>query len=173
MRLAVTSSTMSIQDLTRLVNDNIITRLAAVDGVADVQMFGDRDPLVQIILDPTALASHGLTIADLNNALGNVTLDAPAGSISDANRTLLVRADASAKSADEIGRIQITPQVRVSDVADVVFGPADKTTSLRINGKTGIGLGIVRQARATRSTFPQVFGRPSRRSRPACPRAST
>ena len=148
MRLAATSSTMSIQDLTQVVNDVIVTRLAAVDGVADVQVFGDRNPLVQIIVDPNALAAHGLTIADLGTALGNVTLDAPAGTISDANRTLLVRADASAKSADEIGNIQINPRTKVSDVADVVFGPADKTTSLRINGSTGVGLGIVRQARA-------------------------
>ena len=148
MRLAATSSTMSIQDLTKVVNDVVVTRLAAVDGVADVQVFGDRNPIVQIIVDPNALAAHGLTIADLNSALGNITLDAPAGTISDANRTLLVRADASAKSADEIGAIQIDPQTRVSDVADVVFGPADKTTSLRINGMTGVGLGIVRQARA-------------------------
>ncbi len=59
-----------------------------------------------------------------------------------------MRADASAKSAEEIGNIRINPQTRVSDVADVVFGPADKTTSLRINGMTGVGLGIVRQARA-------------------------
>ncbi len=148
MRLAATSSTMSIQDLTQVVNDVIVTRLAAVDGVADVQVFGDRNPLVQIIVDPNALAAHGLTVADLGTALGNVTLDAPAGTISDANRTLLVRADASAKSADEIGNIQINQRTKVSDVADVVFGPADKTTSLRINGSTGVGLGIVRQARA-------------------------
>ena len=79
MRLAATSSTMSIQDLTQVVNDVIVTRLAAVDGVADVQVFGDRNPLVQIIIDPNALAAHGLTVADLNSALGNVTLDAPAG----------------------------------------------------------------------------------------------
>ena len=43
MRLAATSSTMSIQDLTQVVNDTIVTRLAAVDGVADVQVFGDRE----------------------------------------------------------------------------------------------------------------------------------
>ena len=54
----------------------------------------------------------------------------------------------AAKSAEEIGNIQINPTTKVSDVADVIFGPADKTTSLRINGKTGLGLGIVRQARA-------------------------
>jgi HAE1 family hydrophobic/amphiphilic exporter-1 len=148
MRLAVTSATMSIQDLTKLVQDRVIDRLAAVPGVADVQTFGDRDPLVQIFIRPNALAARNLTVADLNSALSTVTLDAPAGSISDANRTLLVRADASAKSADEIGAVQINPQTRVADVADVVFGPADRTTSLRINGKNGLGLGIVRQAKA-------------------------
>ena len=148
MRLAATSSTMSIQDLTQVVNDVVVTRLAAVDGVADVQVFGDRNPLVQIIIDPNKLAAHGLTISDLNSALSSVALDAPAGSISDANRTLLVRADASAKSADEISKIRINQQTTVGDVADVVFGPADATTSLRINGQVGVGLGIVRQARA-------------------------
>jgi HAE1 family hydrophobic/amphiphilic exporter-1 len=122
--------------------------LAAVEGVADVQLFGDRDPLVQIIIDPNALAARHLTVADINEALSSVAADAPAGNLSDANRTLLVRADASARTADEIGAILINPSTRVSDVADVVFGPADRTTSLRINGETGLGLGIIRQAAA-------------------------
>ena len=148
MRIAATSSTLSIQDLTKMVNDRVVDRLAAVEGVADVQLFGDRDPLVQIIIDPNALAARHLTVADINEALSSVAADAPAGNLSDANRTLLVRADASARTADEIGAILINPSTRVSDVADVVFGPADRTTSLRINGETGLGLGIIRQAAA-------------------------
>ena len=60
MRLAATSATLSIQDLTKIVEDRIVDRLAAVEGVADVQVFGDRDPLVQIIIDPDALAARGL-----------------------------------------------------------------------------------------------------------------
>ena len=39
MRLAATSATMPIQDLTKLVNDRVVDRLAAVDGVADVQIY--------------------------------------------------------------------------------------------------------------------------------------
>lgn len=42
VRLALTSDTMSVQDLTILAEDEVIDRLAAVDGVADVQVFGDR-----------------------------------------------------------------------------------------------------------------------------------
>ena len=148
MRLAATSTTLPIDQLTAVVNDQIVDRLAAVNGVADVQLFGDRDPLVRVIIDPNALAAHGLTIADLDTALGNVALDAPAGKVSDDNQSLLLRADASTKSADEIAAIQVNPTTRVGDVADVVFGPADKTTSLRINGQTGVGLAIVRQASA-------------------------
>ncbi len=146
MRVAVTSTDFTIQDLTALADERIVDRLAAVEGIADIHIFGDRDPLVQIIIDPDRLAARRLSIADLNAALSSVTLDAPAGSMSDANRTLLVRADASARSEAEIGNIQINPSTRVSDVADVVFGPADRTTALRINGRTGLGLGLVRQA---------------------------
>ena len=148
MRLAATSDTMSIQDLTQVVNDTIVTRLAAVDGVADVQVYGDREPILQILTDPNKLAAHGLTVADVTSALSTVTLDAPAGNISDPNRTLLVRADASAQSAADVAAIRINSQTTVGDVADVVLGPADSSTALQINGKTGVGLGIVRQASA-------------------------
>ncbi len=146
MRLSVTSPTMPIERLTALVNDQIIDRLAAVEGVADVEVRGDREPLVRIIIDPDALTARGIAVNDLTAALASVTLDAPAGQVSDQNQTLLVRADASAKSAEEIAAIEINPSTRVGDIADVVFGPAERSTSLRMNGATGIGLGIVRQA---------------------------
>ncbi|MEO8667496.1 MAG: efflux RND transporter permease subunit, partial [Bauldia sp.] len=99
IRIFATSTTLPIDQLTRIVNDRIVDRLAAVEGVADVQLNGDRDPQVTINIDPDALTARHLTVADLVTALGSVALDAPAGQVSDANRTLLVRADASAKSA--------------------------------------------------------------------------
>jgi HAE1 family hydrophobic/amphiphilic exporter-1 len=148
VRLSVISPTMPIEQLTALVEDQVIDRLAAVEGVADVEVRGDRAPLVRIIIDPDALSARGLAVNDLIAALGNVALDAPAGRVSDANQTLLVRADASAKSPEEIAAIEINPTTRVGDIADVVFGPAERNTSLRMNGKTGIGLGIVRQAKS-------------------------
>ncbi len=148
MRLAVTSQTMPIDQLTGVVNDVIVDRLAAVNGVADVQLFGDRDPLVRILINTDALAARNLTVNDLLQALNTVTLDAPAGNVADNNQSLLLRADATTKSAEEIGAIQINPNVKVSDVADVIFGPADTTTTLRINAQNGVGLAIVRQAKS-------------------------
>jgi HAE1 family hydrophobic/amphiphilic exporter-1 len=146
MRLAATASNIPIDDLTRIVNNQIIDRLAAVEGVADIETYGDREPQVRVLIDPDALAARGLSIADLNAALATATLDVPAGSVSDTNRTQLVRADASAKSAEEVGAIRINSTTRISDVADVILGPADETSSIRVNGQTGVGLGIIRQA---------------------------
>ena len=146
MRLAVTSPTQKIEDLTKLVNDVIVDRLKAVDGVADVQINGDRSPNISIYIDPMRLASFGLTVADLKTALATVALDVPAGNLKDTNRNMFVRADASVKSADDVKAIRIQGDTRVGDVADVVFGPAAKSSSVQVNGRVGVGLGIVRQA---------------------------
>ncbi len=146
MRLAVTSTDRPIDELTKIVNDTVVDRLAAVEGVADVTVYGDREQMVRVIVNPDEMAARGLAAGDLVSALSNVALDAPAGRVSDATQTLLVRADASAKSAEEIGAVRINPTTRVRDVADVVFGRADENTALRINGQTGVGLALIRQA---------------------------
>ncbi|MCX5512212.1 multidrug transporter AcrB [Kaistia algarum] len=146
MRLAVTSSSQKIEDLTQLVNDVIVDRLKSVPGVADVQVNGDRSPMISIYIDPMRLAAYGLTVTDLKTALATVALDVPAGNLTDANRNMFVRADASVKGADDVKAIRIKGDTRIGDVADVVFGPATKSSSLQVNGRTGVGLGIVRQA---------------------------
>jgi hydrophobic/amphiphilic exporter-1 (mainly G- bacteria), HAE1 family len=69
VRLAVTSSTMSVQDMTVLVEDQIVDSLASVPGVADVQVFGSRDKIFRVDVDQARLASLGLTVADIRNAL--------------------------------------------------------------------------------------------------------
>ncbi len=155
MRLAVTSSKQNIETLTQLVDDVVVDRLKSVEGVADVQVNGDRSPMISIYIDPMRLAAYGLTVADLKNALATVALDVPAGNLTDANRAMFVRADASVKGADDVKAIRIKGDTRVGDVADVVFGPAAKSSTLQVNGRTGIGLGIVRQASSNTLTISE------------------
>jgi HAE1 family hydrophobic/amphiphilic exporter-1 len=124
MRLAVTAP-LPIQDLTKLVEDNVVDRLAAVEGVADVTMNGGREPLVRVLIDPNALAARGLSVTDLEAALRTVALDAPAGSLSSNNQQLLVRADASVRSGEEVEAIRINRTTRVGDVAGRGLRPAE------------------------------------------------
>ncbi len=52
LRLAVTSDTMSVEDMTVLVEDQVVDELAAVTGVADVQVYGDREKIFRNVDNP-------------------------------------------------------------------------------------------------------------------------
>jgi len=146
MRLAVTSDTMPVDDLTVLVNDVISDRLAAVAGVADVQVYGDKAKVFRVDVDQNKLASRGLTIADLSNALSTAAYDVPAGTLTSNTQDLVVRATAELQTPEAFEKLYVTKNVRLGDVATVTLGPETGTTSLRANGHSGVGLGIVRQA---------------------------
>ena len=65
MRIAVSSARHTIEDLSRIVEDKIITKLIAIDGVADVTQFGERKRVLRVLLDPLRLASYRLAISDV------------------------------------------------------------------------------------------------------------
>ena len=148
LRIAVTSPKRSAQDLTKLVSDTVEDRLLAAPGVADVQIFGERDLVFRVDIDQLQLASRGLTLADLRDALSNVSFDAPAGSLSSDQQSILVRTTASVTTAEQFEALDIAPNVQLGDVARVTLGPEPGTSVLRANGETGIGIGIIRQAQS-------------------------
>ncbi len=148
MRLAVTSDTLSMDDLTELVDNEISDRLAAVDGVADVQLYGDQEKAFRVDIDQTALASRGLTVADLAATLKTAALDVPAGSITSTTQDIVVRATATLTKPEDFESLIVQNNVRLGDVASVTLGPRKGTTALRSNGVAGIGLGILRQAQS-------------------------
>ena len=146
IRLAATTDTLPIEELTRIVDRQIIDRLSAVPGVGDVTVFGDRQPVFKIELDMVALASRGMSPADISTAIERVTGDNPAGLLVSGGAEILVRTDLNVGSLDDIRTLRIDEHTRMSDVAEVTYGPADRTSYLRADGKTGVGINIVRQA---------------------------
>ncbi|MBL8581854.1 MAG: efflux RND transporter permease subunit, partial [Rhizobiaceae bacterium] len=92
--------------------------------------------------------SRGLTIVDLARALSSVALDTPAGSLTTANQDIIVRATASVNTPEAFEAIMLDERTRLGDVATVTLGGDPAATSLRSDGKTGIGLGIIRQAQS-------------------------
>jgi HAE1 family hydrophobic/amphiphilic exporter-1 len=146
LRIAVTSATRSAQDLTRLVDEQIADRLISIEGVADLQIYGDREPIFRVDIDMMELASRGLTLADLRRTLSDAAYDAPAGDLSGDRQSINVRTTATVVTPDAFEDLVIRDNVRVRDVARVTLGPAPNETVLRANGQTGLGLGIVRQA---------------------------
>ena len=148
MRLAVTSTKLNMDDLTQLVENEVIDRLASVDGVADVEEYGDQEKVFRVDVDQGALASRGLTIGDLTKALDNAALDVPAGSLKSKTQDIVVRATANLQTPADFSNVMLQDRIRLGDVATVTLGPRDGETALRSNGKPGIGLGIIRQAQS-------------------------
>ncbi|QBF32659.1 efflux RND transporter permease subunit [Thalassococcus sp. S3] len=146
MRIAVTSSRRPPQELTRIVQERVEDRLISVEGVADLRIYGDREPIFRVDIDQLELASRGLTLADLRDALADVAYDAPAGGLTGNRQTLNVRTTATVATTSAFEALKITDDVRVGDVARVTLGPAPNETVLRANGEAGLGMGVIRQS---------------------------
>ncbi len=169
VRLAITSETMSVHDMTVLVEDQIIDTLASIDGVAEVQLYGDRDKIFRVDIDQSRLASLGLTVADVRNALDTVALDTPAGSLTSNNQDLIVRAAAPVTTPDQFEAIIINGSNRLGDFATVTLGGDTGESQLRANGNTGIGMGVLRQAQSNTLQISQGVHEAVERIRPTLP----
>ncbi len=85
----------------------IESELKRVPGTRDIYTIGDPDRVVHVLLDPQALAGHGVDLADLRNALraGNHIRDNL--SVTSDNRELLVQAGTFLTTPQEIGGLVV------------------------------------------------------------------
>jgi hydrophobe/amphiphile efflux-1 (HAE1) family protein len=148
LQLAVSSPKLSEGELTDLVNNVIEDKLAAVDGVAAANSYGVRARTIEVRVNQVALAARGLGLQDLVDAIGKAAITTPSGALENTSQQLLVRAEAPLATPDDVGALEINSQTTVKDVAFVRWGFEDATALTRINGKSAIGIDIIRQAQA-------------------------
>ncbi|GAA6206544.1 efflux RND transporter permease subunit [Thalassotalea sp. SU-HH00458] len=146
--IAVSSTTLDLESLTERVEIDLAPLFLSIPGVADVRLNGDRERVLRVLLDPLRLTSFNLSITDVAAALRQAPFDVPAGSMKSTDQQLIVRADATSISAEEVADIIIRNNTRIGDVATVFFGPADANSMVRLDGRPVIGLGVIRQARS-------------------------
>jgi multidrug efflux pump len=152
MRLTLTSDRLSQLDLTDYADRFVVDRLATVDGVSQVDLFGERVQAIRVWLDRRALAARQLTVQDVEDALRRGNVELPAGELESTNRLFTVRADTLLRSADEFAGIVIRVvdgyPVRVRDVAKVELGAETESTTVRAEGRPAVGLSVLRQSQA-------------------------
>ncbi|GGD55574.1 efflux RND transporter permease subunit [Lacimicrobium alkaliphilum] len=146
--LAVSSETLNLETLTERVETDLAPQFLSIPGVADVRLNGDRRRVLRVRLDPLRLTSFNLAVTDVAGALRQAPFDVPAGSLKSTDQQLIVRADATSVTAEQVKNIIIAGDTRVGDVADVYFGPADARSMVRLNGKPVLSIGVIRQARS-------------------------
>lgn len=134
--------------LSNYAQTRIKDRLARLDGVGDVQLFGSRDLSMRVWIDPTRAAAYGLTAGDIVNALRSQNVQVAAGTLGQPpsgtsafqlNVETQGRFTEPAQFADVVIRTDAEGrQVRVSDVARVELGAEDYGTSAYLGDKDSV-----------------------------------
>lgn len=134
------------------VEDVIVPLLERVRGVGAVWRFGGQDREVHVVLDPSAMAARGLTVADVREAIIRDNRNVKGGDLSEGKRRHLVRTLGQftdiRQIADVVVREEEAGPVYVRDIANVSFGYEDRDFAVRINGTPALGLGILRRSGA-------------------------
>lgn len=148
VNLAVSSETLNLESLTERVETDLVPLFLSIPGVADVRLNGERERVLRVMVDPLRLTSFNLSMTQVADALQLAPFDVPAGSLRSSDQQLIVRADATSVSAEDVEDIVIQGNTRIGDVASVFFGPADPNSYVRLNGTPVIGVGVIRQAKS-------------------------
>ncbi len=143
---AVSAPGMSETELSWFIDDSISRTLQASDGVARVDRLGGADREINVLVDPERLASHGITAAQVNEALSAANIDAPGGRVAIGGREQTLRILGAAVNVQAIRDLTIAAGggrvVRLSDVADVGDGSAEVRTFALLNGQPVVGFQV-------------------------------
>lgn len=134
VRLAAYSETLGEEDLTWIVENDIVPELLSIAGVTDVSVYGERQRMLHVVVDPLRLTAFGLSVSDVADVLDTAPMDVPAGSFQSQDLDLIVRADASALDPAQIKSLILRDTVTIGDVAEVYFGPEDPSSYFRLDG---------------------------------------
>lgn len=151
LRLAV-SSEMSQPDLYTFVDEYVRPRLEQVDGVGQVVITGAAQREIQVTVDPEKLATHGLSLAQLNQILGADNLDVPAGRVYANSQDFAVRLTGKYESLAEIELTRIPladgSAIYLRDVAQVTDTIKSERSLTRLDQASALGIQVIKQAQA-------------------------
>ncbi len=151
--LGLSSSRHSPLELSEVADVILKDRLQRLPGVGSVFIGAERRYAMRVWLDQQRLAAHGLTVQDIENAIRRGNAEIPAGRVEGLGREFAVRTRGDLSTPEEFAAIIVAQKgdqyVRLGDVADVDVGAEDERTVARFNGQPCVGLGIVKQSKAS------------------------
>lgn len=149
MKIGLWSDSKSQMDMTVLAKWTVRPRLMAVPGVANVAIWGEKDPQLQVVVDPDRLRLHQVTLDMVTQTVRDATSVGAGGFIDTANQRLAIRHLPPVYTADELGDVVVTYRNNVAlhlhDVADVVMDHAPPIGDAIINGRQGLLLIVEKQ----------------------------
>jgi len=144
--IAISSTLLSPPELTRLADPGITRELRAIQGVADVQIFGKVERELTVEIDPHKLQAANISVAQVVQALEAQNLAAPVGRVNGALDERAIRLRGRLESPAEFDNLVVADRngiiTRLGQVATIKDATEEPRTLALYNGKEAIGIDV-------------------------------
>ncbi|MCE9524060.1 MAG: efflux RND transporter permease subunit, partial [Alphaproteobacteria bacterium] len=124
----------------------------SIVGVLDAELSGQREELLEVIIDPARLDSYGVSSEDLFRLVVRNNQLIPAGSLDTGRGRFAVKVPGLFETADDVLRLPVKVQgdgvVKLGDIAQVRRTFYDANTFARYNGRPAISIDVKKRTGA-------------------------
>ena len=149
MTLAVTSKSLPLPEVYDLIDTRMAQKLAQLPGVGMVSLAGGQRPAIRVKVNPTVLASLGMSLEQVRSAIVTANANQPKGSFDGPYRSTMLDANDQIKSVEEYENLLINwnqgAPVRLKDIARVVNGAEDRFLAAWADSQPAVLVNIQRQ----------------------------
>ena len=132
------------------VDQYVIRALEQIDGVANVEMWGASEKIIQILVNQDKVKAHKINVYQLIQNLRRDNFSLSSGYVYDGNRKIYVRSDAKYRNIEDVRNIRISGEnLFLKDIAEIVYDePRQRRWVQRVNGDKAISIGIYKESMA-------------------------
>src|ERR1700680_2552163 len=149
LTLAMTSDSLALSKVEDLADTALAQKISQLPGVGLVSISGGQKPAVRVQVNPTALASYGLSLEDIRTAMAQANVDQAKGVIDGARQSYTIGANDQLFSSEQYKPIVIAYRngapVRLRDVANVIDGTENALLAAWMNQTPAVIVNIQRQ----------------------------
>ena len=147
--VALTSDSVPIDQIADIADTYMQPRLSQIQGVGRVAVQGGLKPAIRVRLDPARLASYGLSMEDVRNAVSNANVSGAKGGFDGAKLAYAVGTNDQLMSPEAYRQVVIAwrngAAVRLSDVGTVVHGVENDRVAAWYQGRPAVLIDVQRQ----------------------------
>ena len=149
LTLALSSTSLPLPQVEDMADTRLAQKISQLPGVGLVSISGGQRPAVRIQANPTALASYGLTLEDLRNAIAAANVNQAKGGFDGPRQAYIIGANDQLYSSKDFRPLIIAYRngapVKLTDVARVIDDAEDVNQAAWKNETPAVVLNIQRQ----------------------------
>lgn len=130
----------------KFVEDNVVSRLEAIDGVGSVNVSGAQDRVIEIVVDPDKMFGYDMNMSALVGAVAAQNQNVSSGTAEGMNKKMSIRTLGKFKDISDIEVVPITTStgqvIYLRDIATVKDTYSDNTTYARLNNVDSLSISI-------------------------------